>query len=146
MKSRQYNFFSEPAMLEKFEKYLKSKGFIFISSPAKELPFPENKLLSAANNIHFPVAYITLKDLKNGIVGKFIDTQNYFTPDVIVSPIIEFMLPATSDDSEIKNRSRIYFVSAYFNDENELVEKDKLFVSNANKVLNWCRRNFKNKY
>ncbi|MFN8256036.1 MAG: hypothetical protein U0W24_10135 [Bacteroidales bacterium] len=145
MNSKQYNFFPSKTELQKFDDYLKSKGFIILSIPSPELPFKTKQNL-LDNMENWPMCIITRTQYLDKIDPKFIEEQNYYTIDVITSHVIEILLPIGLNEFARPNRARIYFTTAYYNEKQEWIDKDAEFIKEADSVLIWCKRNFLEKY
>ena len=146
MNSKQYNFIAQKDELEKFENYLQSNGYILLSIPAKELPFAVNSKVLQDEEDYWPIKYITQEKFFDKVKAKYIEEQKYYTIDVICSPVIELLLPENIDETSIKQLSRVYFVTGYYDSNKKWIEKDSEFINEASKILQWCRKNFKNKY
>ena len=145
MKSKQYNFFPSKEELQRLDDYLRANDFIILSVPAKELPFKtKTSLLDSEDD--WPMRFITKQQFIKGINSKFIEDQGYYTIDVVSSTVIELLQPIIVDESAKPNRARIYYNAAFYNDKNEWVEKGAGFIEEANKILQWCQKNFKDKY
>jgi len=146
MTSRQYNFYPKINELQKFEDYLTSKGFVILRVPTKKLPFKKTNKLIYPQEKYWPASYITKTELVDDIVEHFVKNQNYYLIDVITSLAIEISLPKQMNGAENLQPGRIYFVTGYYDSNKKWIEKDSEFINEANKMLQWCRRNFKNKY
>ena len=145
MNSKQHNFIAQKDELEKLEDYLQSNGYVLLSIPAKELPFAINKKVIQDQEAYWPIRYITQEKFFDKVNAKYIEEQNYYTIDVISSQVIELLLPENINEPNMIQQSRVYFVTAYFDSGKKWVEKDAEFIDIADKVLQWGRRNFKNK-
>jgi len=146
MDSKQYNFFPNKEELDKLEKYLQSKGFILLSVPAKELPFQISEQIIQNQKDIWPIRYITQNKFLEKVNTKYIEEQNYYTIDVISSPVIELVLPKNMYQKKESQQSRVYFVTSYFDSNKKWIEKDSEFIALANNILKWSRKNFKNRY
>lgn len=142
MKSKQYNFYPQPDELRSFEGYLKDNGFEIITVPFESLPFKLGKGVFHSNKDYWPKKYITKGSFLQNVYEQFIETQNYYLIDVIKSYAIELSLPKELDHTNEKQAGRVYFVTGYYDAKNDWVEKNADFIETANKLLNWCKKNF----
>lgn len=146
MTSRQYNFYPQINELKKFEIYLQSKGFIILKVPAKKLPFEKTNKIIHSESDFWPKRFISKPDFVEKIVHEFINTQNHYLIDVIQSNVIEFSLPKKIGEPDNAKNGRVYFVTGYYDEKNEWVKKEPLFINEAKNLLQWCQRNFTDKY
>ncbi|HRG48687.1 MAG TPA: hypothetical protein PLG41_20950, partial [Leptospiraceae bacterium] len=72
---------------------------------------------------------------------RYIDTQKYFTIDILDSPVIEFSQPGYYNNT-IKMRGRVYYTKAAIGNGN--APKNELFLKMADNFFKWIRKNFKN--
>jgi len=139
MKSKQHNFNSNFSTLKKFEEFILSNGLIILNIPVKELQVTQSQTIFQNDDKLWPLKYITAPELADKIEYKFVSEQNYYTIDVIKSPVIELLIPQLINNTLPEQKCRIYFITEFFDEKGTLMKKDKLFLENAEKVLKWAK-------
>ena len=86
MMGRQINFYLMEEDIEEINNYLSKQGLLILTAPMKANKIELAESLFVKSRDH----YITAPSLQNEILITFIETQNYYLPDILDSPIIEF--------------------------------------------------------
>ncbi len=63
-------------------------------------------------------------------------------PDVIKSPLIEFIQPFLDTEKMLMRRGRVYYTKSYY-ESNKLTNKPESFLESANNLFKWIRKNIK---
>ena len=137
MMGRQINFYLMEEDIDEINNYLSKQGLIILAAPMKANKLELAESLFVKSRDH----YITAPSLQNEILITFIETQNYYLPDILDSPIIEFD-SGHMRDNRIKMRGRVYYTKTKIG--NGSPKKNELFLKMADDFFKWIRKNFKN--
>jgi hypothetical protein len=147
MKSSQINFYLMPEDAVEVDRYLQKNGLILLAEP-----MPDSNLLSIDSLQYLQwkdwkirsVKYIARIEDKDKIKIEFVESQNYYTIDVLNSPVIEIWFPSFTT-SEKRKRGRVYYVKTFFDKVSQReISKHPEFLDTAENFFKWIRKNFKN--
>lgn len=129
MKSKQINFFSVDNDLPYFEEYFRRNDILFIKLPFvnKDNFILKNGISQKHSDGEWAKVYLTKAEFLNYIDVEYINQQNYFLVNDIVSPVIEFVRPIPDTRTGIIERSRLYYVESFFQGS-KLIKKDESFL------------------
>jgi hypothetical protein len=134
MVGRQINFYFTEEDYKELENYVLEKSILVL--PNYSLDMEKEIILSDKN---YSMKLLTLPILKDQIVKRYIDTQNYFTCDIWDSPVIELHVP--KHDTHLMRRGRVYYTKE---NQTESKSKETLFLEFADDLFKWMRKNYKN--
>ena len=143
MNSIQLNFFITPNDFKEIDIFLKEQECIVIKNNLlKPEVFPGYSLNSAARDKVFQV-YLSDEKFLKYISLKFLEEKNHYYVSERDSEAIQFSLGGfyPYSDTEL-HRSRLYYVTRYYDANNLLVSKNEEFLQWANSFL----RHFKKKF
>ena len=126
MMGRQINFYLMKEDILEVDEYIRKNGMIIIPNYTKTASIEPLK---------------SLPSVADQIKKRYIDTQKYFTIDILDSPVIEFSQPGYYNNT-IKMRGRVYYTKATIGNGN--APKNELFLKMADDFFKWIRKNFKN--
>ena len=133
---RQINFYLMPKDILELNEYLKqNKWIVFSAKQAKS----KLEFVDSVKRIDF----LLLEKHKEQVKMKFIEKQNHYSPDIILSPIIQFRNPPLDIEKKILRRGRVYYTKDFWQAD-KLIDKDEEFLKAAQKLFAWIRRHFKN--
>jgi|GEM_PF-1051571 hypothetical protein len=146
MKSKQINFYFMPEDISEISKYIQEKNLVIYNNYSANANLQkldslmQTKIIGKASAIK----YITSESLSKEIKNEFLEKQNYYSIDVISSPVIEFLIPKNIIQNNIIHSGRVYYIHDIYNSQNLLVSKSDLFLQIANELFKWIKKNFKN--
>jgi len=142
LKSSQLNFYIHPDDLAEIEPFLKGLGALFISQPTIDdrSPFINSIRYPKPENQFDKIYLVQNASLTNLIFDK-IDKQDYFLIRDIPSYVVEFSRGGFLFDKNRLERSRLYFVTSY-NENNLEIMKSKEFVNWSKKIFKEFKKNF----
>lgn len=128
----QINFYFREEDFQEVEVYLKEKGLLVNPNYSLNME-KEISILDKESTMKL----LTLPSLQNHIIKKYIDTQNYYTCDIIESPAIELYMPKEKDN--VMKRGRFYYTK-----KNQSGLKSSEFLKTADELFKWIKKHFKN--
>ncbi|HMV45115.1 MAG TPA: hypothetical protein PLS71_22990 [Leptospiraceae bacterium] len=138
MMGRQINFYLMNEDFVEIDEYISMKGLIVIPN------YTKTEGLELVNSIldknYYAQKFLSLTTLSDQIIKRFIETQKYFTVDILNSPVIEFSLGYQEEN--LKRRGRVYYTKNKIG--NGSPKKNELFLQMADDFFKWIRKNFKN--
>jgi hypothetical protein len=139
MMGRQINFYLMKEDILEVDEYIRKNGMIIIPNYTNTASIEPLKSLLDKNST--PGKFISLPSVADQIKKRYIDTQKYFTIDILDSPVIEFSQPGYYNNT-IKMKGRVYYTKATIGNGN--APKNELFLKMADDFFKWIRKNFKN--
>ncbi len=138
MMGRQINFYLMNEDFLEIDEYISKKGLIIIPN------YTKTDGLEIVNSIldkkYYPQKFLSLPTLSGQIKKRYIETQKYFTVDILDSPVIEFSIGYQEEN--LKRRGRVYYTKNKIG--NGSPKKNELFLKMADDFFKWIRKNFKN--
>lgn len=138
MIGKQINFYLMEDDLKEVDVYIKKSGLYIFPNFTKDSSL--NPLSSLLDNHSYLIKYLAVPSAIKEIVKRYVDTQDYYTIDVLESPVIE--LNPGYIDKNLKRRGRIYYTKNSIGSNG--FEKNKSFLEMSNEFFKWFRKNFKN--
>jgi hypothetical protein len=143
MKSSQINFyFTKEDMLE-VDAFVKEKGIIIIQERNSSTKIETINSLGNFDTCKKKGSLLTLPKEIDSIKTTFIDKQNFYTVDIISSPVIE--ISPSFIHNNILSRGRLYYIKTYYNENNEYVDKPSELLQTATDLFKWIKKHFKPK-
>ncbi len=146
MKSKQINFYLMPEDISEINQYIQDKDLSVYNNYSINLNLQkldsllQTKILGKTSSMK----YVTSKDFAKEIKNEFIEKQNYYSIDIVSSPVIEFFIPKNLISGNIIHSGRIYYIHSFYNSQNQLTQKPEVFLKLADDLFKWVKKNFKN--
>jgi len=142
MKSKQISFLALNDDLNAFEKFLVQSNFSIIANP-----MPDNKPY-IVDNLNFSevkfsfIKYLCLNNQLNLVQSNYVETFHYYMTDVVISPVVEIILPKINFATKEYKEGRLYYTAGYYDSSGAWNEKNIEFLNSAKKLFDWIRKNF----
>lgn len=145
MSSKQINFFIMPSDVSEINSFLKEMGCLFVKSNviAPAAAFIDNIETESKITKQY---YLCPLQYKNDVVFKQVKDEHCFYVDINASNVIEFDIGGLYDNDEQLHRSRLYYVTAYYDKTSKLTSKENVFVKWADKLAAEFKKRFLKKY
>ena len=129
MRSKQINFFTAPEDIIEISEFLKAKGcYIFKNNLESINQLEEYNIVSNTDEI-FQVC-LTNKEFVNKIEFEFVESKNYYYIDILKSYVVQFNIGGFYPYSQKELHSgRLYYIFEYYGDNDDVIQKDKNFIS-----------------
>lgn len=144
---RQVNFFLTRRDLDGFEAFFWSSDQVVAlcqPTPSADLVFANSLRPEAENQLRPWGSMFLAREVDLDLVRvKLIERQGYYLIDDLFSPVVEWSPgydPATGHRS---GRGRLWFPTAYWDDDGEFVQMPSGFLGWGDRLLRWVRRNWK---
>lgn len=139
--SHQINFYLTPSDVEALEiKLGNAEQYVVLHSRSKtNHPFALNRLDYVEGDKSWLYFYLVRPEDVNSVVMRNVPTQDYWTVDVVKSPVVEFN--KSFFDGKILRRGRVYYTDSYYDANGGLQSKGDEFIAWAKKMLNVTKRN-----
>jgi hypothetical protein len=139
---KQINFFLAENDISTLETYLQENNWVILS-----VPMPSENLIATANLRFpnpvlpsYPKLYLAQKNTLSEIKLKYIETQDYYLPDDIRSPLIEFFDSNMQD--AVYQRGRLFYEGEYWTESGK-IQKNEAFLKAADNLFRWFKKHFK---
>lgn len=144
--SREVRFRLHPDDAGAIDEWLQLHGGIVLVQPQ---PSPALVMSATAciERVEFPVRLwpelllARVADIPCVVVHE-VPAQGYWLVDKLVSPVVEFV-PGYRFDSGTSAGGRLWFAASHFDSRGQRVEHDREFLSWADNLVAWVRRNWK---
>lgn len=138
MMGRQINFYLMEDEIQEIDTYIRKTGLIILPNYTQSEKIEPISSLLDKNT--YPGKFLSLSALINQIEKRFVETQNYYSIDVLKSPVIEFT--PGFQEGNLKRRGRIYYTKTTTGTGSVL--KSDSFLKTADDFFKWFRKHFKN--
>ncbi len=143
MKSSQINFYLTKEDMLEVDAFIQEKGISIIQERNSSTKIETINSLGNLDMCKKKGSLLTLPKEMDSIKSTFINKQNYYTVDIISSPVIE--ISPSFIYNNILSRGRLYYIKTYYNENNQYVDKPSEFLQTASELFKWIKKHFKPK-
>lgn len=140
MKSSQVNFYIHPDDVKELEKFLAENDIVIINQPQYTTDLKFSDIIEKRTDNEWLKCFLARRQDIKSIKNEFINEQNYYLIDEFESPVIE--LRRCLFDGKILKGSRLYFIKAFYDSNDRLVDKPQDFINCAQSVLKWIKKHY----
>lgn len=145
MRGRQINYFIQSNELETFNGFLEESDWLIVNmdSPDGSPVFAQS--IVKKDKSEFVKVFLVRKDDLGKLKFRFIEKlAKYKVDDSKGAQLVELFRPYFNETENLLRSGRLYYQKAYFNQQDEPVEKPEGFVKAAEKLFRSFRKTFKN--
>lgn len=137
---KQVNFFATERDLSNLEQHLRTSAPYVAMHSRSETDRPRllSQLSYEQNGKPWPFFFLVQEELLGDIRMRHVPTQNYWTVDVLTSPVVEFQKGLRSEAGLLP--CRLYFTESYFDTSGALVAKPDSFRGWAASVFSASKK------
>lgn len=124
---KQVNFYLLPADIAILEEKIRDIDSLVVLHSRSNISKPRElaNLELLEEGQHWLYFYLVRPEDLDSVQMRHVPAQNYWTVDVLKSPVIE--LQRCFWDGQVLRRGRVYYQDKFFGDDNELIEKSESF-------------------
>lgn len=138
--TKQVNFYVTPEDTSLLEDKLRHIDSLVVlhSRSSNSKPHELDSLDYVENGQQWLYFYLVRQDDFDSVIMRHVPAQNYWTVDVVKSPVIEFN--RCFFDGKILRRGRIYYINKFYGTNDELLEKPEPFQIWAKSIFNTTKK------
>lgn len=144
MKGKQINFYIIDKDVKIIDSVLSECDIKVLTKPVFDkgnIPFFNSIAKAIKSKPIFKLSYLLfVPNTIDNLNIKFVEEQNYYLYERLEAPIIEFSIGLINDEKKTVNRSRLYYVKGYYNDNGDWYEKDEKFIDTAKTVFSETKK------